>query len=94
VYLLPEGSEFYYRCFPQTPNIVIISENTSALEHSRLGELRCEMYIRAIAGLVFAASSALSLVNAPYGRAAFAATVFMVFLQIALSRLAPSRRAR
>ncbi|MGB9733698.1 MAG: hypothetical protein ACP5RJ_01875 [Conexivisphaera sp.] len=52
------------------------------------------MYIRAIAGLVFAASSALSLVNAPYGRAAFAATVFMVFLQIALSRLAPSRRAR
>ncbi|BBE41891.1 hypothetical protein [Conexivisphaera calida] len=72
----------------------IISENAAALEPSRLRGLRRGMYIRAIAGLVFAASSALSFVNTLYGRAAFAATVFVVFLQIALSRLAPSRRAR
>ncbi|MGC9088261.1 MAG: hypothetical protein ACP5IF_06605, partial [Conexivisphaera sp.] len=25
VYPLPEESEFYYHCFPQTPNIVITS---------------------------------------------------------------------
>ena len=72
----------------------IISENAEALEPSRLRGLRREMHIRAIAGSVFAASSALSFVNAVYGRVAFAATVFVVFLQIALSRLSPSRRAR
>jgi len=65
----------------------IIAENRGRVDGQRLVALRHEMYIRAAAGAIFAVSSALSVVNAVYGRAAFAMTVLVVLLQIALSRI-------